>query len=235
MAVRRQGRDIILPRNVSKETSIALEERFGVSTLDSDGQPICHRKRRGNKGLCINPAGEGTAHPGYGPCHFHGGDKLSPEKRELESRSYHLVVKHKRLREILEYEDARGQVDNLDSEIVLIRSMIRLLAERFGMVVEESDAGSYDIIEDSLLAFEPLRAQATDMVKLVDALSGTIKRKYEVLQIAQAVVPRETVRAYVSQIQSILNQTLRNRCPNCGFLHNMQERCLTALALLGSL
>jgi hypothetical protein len=70
---------------------------------------------------------------------------------------------------------------------------------------------------------------------MVDRLSETIKRKYEVMKIAGEVIPRETVRAYVEQVITILNQTLRNTCPECNHNHNLRDRCLAALDILGSL
>lgn len=215
-------------REIPPPTLQALEEYYGPPILDSNGQAICGVERIGDsKRACMREAGWGTVHSGYGPCKDHGGEKntgLSPRTRV---GSYGVVIAHQRLRDLYFDEERRENPDDLDREVLLIRAILMLLAEQFGMEISEDDPDTFKVTSIS--------AHANEVGKMVDRLSETIKRKYEVMKIAGEVIPRETVRAYVEQVITILNQTLRNTCPECNHNHNLRDRCLAALDILGSL
>lgn len=218
---------------VSNVITKAQEEQYQQNVF-RDERPICGRE--GYKGrVCENTAGSGTDHLGLGPCVQH------ENKKERESRlllapvknASTIVLRHQRLRELVDTERMRENLDSLDNEIVLLRAMIGLLSEKYGFVIGEDDEGNRE--EMPAVTFSQFDEQSRAIAKLIDSLSGTIRRKWEVLQLGGAIIPRETVRAYISQIQAILNQTLRNSCPKCGAVHNMRENALAALRLLGGL
>ena len=218
----------------AKEAEIALEERYGPPILNADGNPICGRDKKGTERRCTKSAGWGTVHSGYGPCKTHGGEGHSDlEVRDENSGSYNLVIKHQRLAELFRQEMKVADPDNLDKEITLIRSMIKLLAENFGA----GDNIDFEAAIEGKLdgTFTTIRDEAIDIAKLVDNLSSTIRKKHEVLRMAGEMISRDVVRAYMLQIQLVLNNTLRNTCQHCRRTTNARDQCLAALQALGNL
>ena len=214
------------------ESDLQNMERFGKPNLSPSGKEICGEPLSGkNKGECTLRPGAGTTHEGFGPCYHHGGDN---NKQALEiARSTDgvdvRVIKHTRLRQLFEQERNKENIDNIDGEIALISSMIQLTGETFGMKMKED--GTYvEVSSNSLLA-----AQAHSLSVLIDRKTVLIKRKWELLQIAGDVFEKGRVRAYVSSIQTVINDILRDECRNCGAKHNMRERVFAAFKLIGSL
>ena len=118
---------ITVPSNGKEYTS--LEEFYGEPQLSSDGDPICGRGKK-ITGIWRFEAGWGTDHVGFGPCKHHDNetrmDIALPEKGRV---IYSGIAKNPRLKEHLQQEEKRGELDNLDGEIVLLRSMLKILVE----------------------------------------------------------------------------------------------------------
>ena len=213
-------------------TSAELEEHYGENQKDSDGSPICGRGKKLG-GVCRFEAGWGTDHVGFGPCKHHD----SEEKMEiaLPSRGrviYSGIAKNDRLKEHLVQEEKRSELDNLDGEIVLLRAMLKILVEKYGeKMVDDETLDLFEYGTD----FETVDAQTKSLVNLVDKISSSIKRKYEVLQIAGSTITRERVRDYVNQIQLALGQVLRNECTHCKKLHHQRDNAIDAIRRVGEL
>jgi hypothetical protein len=209
-----------------------LTRRFG-----EDEPLLCQGVRnplQTNHGLCTKLAGWGTTHTGVGACKLHGGEKrLDYHTKEEE---YTIQIKHIRLKQLYEEEELRsnlGQLDDTDDMIMLVRALIRVIAEEFGQALVTGEDG-IPRLEQTI---DPgvLRGQVGDIVHMIDRLSASIKRKYEILQLAGESIPREKVRAYVTRIQLILNQVLRDSCSECGHVHNMRDNAIKSLFVLGDL
>lgn len=218
----------------------ALETEFEPSEIVL-GRPVCGGRRTGHEHegeTCLALAGWGTVHKGSGPCKHHGGEAETGIDRALHASksSYISLIKHKRLREIYTYEETREQIDSVDEEIILMRSLIKLLSEQFGLGIKDGEDEDEDEDEgEELFDFNSVHDQASKLTGLIDKLSTAIKRKYEVLEIAGAVIPRDAVRAYVNQVQLELNRILRNTCRHCGAEDGQRDKALEALAKVGSL
>tara|TARA_Y100000310_G_scaffold39329_1_gene36929 strand:+ start:1968 stop:2681 length:714 start_codon:yes stop_codon:yes gene_type:complete len=234
-------RDSTLPAAAQEVITENYDESFGEPVYNGVGQVICARNK-GNEKLCMKEAGYGTQHLGTGPCKFHGGvlknqtdamqiiDRVG--KNGQVNQSYSVIIQHERLKELMEYEDARESIDNLDDEIRLTRAMIRLYLEGFGFAAKTNKEGELIVKEKHV---SQLGSQAGEIIILVKALKDIIKGKYEILQIAQATIPREVVRAYILRIELILNKTLRDTCPHCKKSHDMRTTVLDAIKLIGNL
>ena len=214
---------------VSEPLHRQMISEWGEPVRDQEGNPICGSPSQ--SGLqCNRVAGYGTPHLGYGICALHGGERrMIP----LDVRDgYKALVKHQRLRELLTEEAANPNIDSLDGEIILLRAFIKLLAEKFGFE---------QVYHDGKPSFEPIEGfgafveQIMPVAKLLERLTDAIERKYTILGIAGAVIPRDTVRAYMNQVQLVLLKTLRNDCPMCHKTHGMKDQAIGALELLGSL
>ena len=145
---------------------------------------------------------------------------------------YSGVAKNDRLKDHLVDEENRGELDNLDGEIVLLRAMLKILVEKYGERVVDDEL--LDILEFGT-DFDTIDKQTRALVNLVDKISTSIKRKYEVLQIAGSTITRERVREYVNSIQLALGQSLRNECPHCKKLHNQRDTAIEAIRRVGEL
>ncbi len=218
---------------MSTTTISQLEEHYGEPQRSEDGTAICGRGKKA-KGICRFEAGWGTDHVGYGPCKHHD----SEDRMELSNVAqrgrviYSGIAKNDRLRDHLHNEEKRGELDNLDGEIVLLRAMLKILVEKYGEKTVDDEA--LDILEFGT-DFETIDAQTKALVNLVDKISTSIKRKYEVLQIAGSTITRERVREYVNNIQLALGQVLRNECPHCRKLHNQRDTAIEAIRRVGEL
>lgn len=206
---------------------------------DNDQPVICGAQRLDGliTGICMREAGWGTTHIGEGECRDH---EVKDDAISVTSDNvYSLDVKHKRLKELVESEEARsklGTIDNLDGEIKLLRAMIRITAEAFGQELQvqgEGDDASFSVVE--VEDPDVLRSHVSSITHFVDRLSTLIKRKYEILHISGETIPRERVRQYVTSIQIILNNTLRDICSECGHKHGMQSEVLKQLYILGDI
>ena len=215
------------------ETTIAeLEEHYGQPQVSDDGITLCGRGKKLN-GICRFEAGWGTDHVGYGPCKHHDTEnrmELTPVERGRVI--YSNVATNSRLKEHLHQEEKRTELDNLDGEIVLLRAMLKILVEKYGEKV--LDGETLDLLEFGT-DFETVDLQTKSLVNLVDKISSSIKRKYEVLQIAGSTITREKVRNYMNQIQLALGQTLRNECPHCHKLHNQRDNAIESIKRVGEL
>jgi len=217
-------------------------------TLNTDGDPVCGATRvRSDTGAlrggpCNRDAGWGTMHPGEGKCREHGGDASTTLDITITDRvrgkSYREVVKHQRLQELIAEEENLGDLDNLDGEIVLIRAMLKLMAESFGLTLtftEEGLAQTNEGYEKRSEAYISLNSQAKSVIELMNLLSSTLKRKYEILQISNEVIPRPVVRHYITQLTLAAQRTLRNSCSKCKQEHRMRDNLMAAWALIGDI
>jgi hypothetical protein len=216
---------VTIPENQEE----VLRERFGDPEI-LDGRAICGLVLKHNKeGRCMLDPGWGTIHLGFGPCKHHGGDTGDLRMAPVDTEAYSSIVKYDRLRKALSVEESRENLDNLDGEIILIRAMIRVTAEDFGLALNDDG----EVVQSSNPG--AIRGHALEITTLIDRLTSSIKRKYEVLQIAGETIPRERVRSYINQLQLILNQTLRDQCQFCSRTHNLRSMTFDALALLGDI
>ena len=232
--------------NVSESTTQRIEGEVLESSLeayhpDNDQDEICGERRLEglvDRGICMREAGWGTMHLGIGKCKDHE-DKDEQSISVMSDNVYAIDVKHKRLKEFVESEEARsklGSIDNLDGEILLLRAMIRVTSEVFGEELRlkgEGEDATFSVIESQ----DPdvLRSHTSNTVHYVNQLSTLIKRKYEILHISGETIPRERVRQYVTSIQIILNNILRDTCSECGHKHGMQGEVLKQLYILGDI
>lgn len=228
--------------------SQVVEETSTEIVLNVDGEVVCGatRVRADTGGLrggpCNRDAGWGTMHPGEGHCKDHGGDASTTLDITITDRakgkSYREVVKHQRLQELIAEEEDLGDLNNLDGEIVLIRAMLKLASESFGLTMNFTAEGLADTDEgwekrsEAYLAFNP---QAKQLIELMNLLSSTLKRKFEILQISNEVIPRPVVRHYITQLTLAAQRTLRNSCARCKHEHNMRDNLMTAWALIGDI
>jgi len=213
-------------------TLAELEEHYGEPQLSTDGDPICGRGKKLG-GVCRFEAGWGTDHVGFGPCKHH--DNEDRMKIALPNKGrviYSGIAQNARLREHLQQEEKRGELDNLDGEIVLLRAMLKILVEKYGEKMLDDE--TLDLLEFGT-DFATVDAQTKSLVNLVDKISTSIKRKYEVLQIAGSTLTRERVRGYVNEIQLALGQVLRNECPSCKKLHHQRDNAIEAIRRVGEL
>lgn len=227
--------------------SLMLEPLEEV-VVNVDGEAICGGIRTGgepgrpSRGTCNRNAGWGTTHPGEGKCREHGGEAATELDASVSARvrgkSYREVVKHQRLSELIAEEENFGDLDNLDGEIVLIRAMLKLLAESFGLTLtftEEGLAQTAEGYEKRSEAYISLNSQAKSVIELMNLLSSTLKRKYEILQISNEVISRSVVRHYITQLTLIAQRTLRNSCAKCRHAHNQRDNLIAAWKLIGDI
>tara|TARA_Y100000310_G_C20686859_1_gene819564 strand:- start:1 stop:651 length:651 start_codon:yes stop_codon:yes gene_type:complete len=216
---------------------------MSTQTIEPTGkhldQPICGAVKLKGKGksepeqddICGLTAGWGTDHLGTGRCRLHPLTSVA----EIDNRfSYEEVLQNPRLVEIYREQEAQADLDNLDKEIVLLRSLVVVVAENFGVELKK-DEDSNEILLNIVENPSVLRGQASQVIGVVRELTSAIKRKYEVLQIAGETIPREKVIQYVTQVRMVLNQTLRDHCPNCHENIHMRENAAEALSLIGDL
>tara|TARA_R110000824_G_scaffold82277_7_gene206297 strand:- start:1332 stop:2048 length:717 start_codon:yes stop_codon:yes gene_type:complete len=219
--------------NLMAQTFSELEEHYGEPQRGEDGNAICGRGKKSG-GVCRFEAGWGTDHVGFGACKYHDSeDRMNlPNIVQRGRVIYSGVAKNDRLKEHLVDEENRGELDNLDGEIVLLRAMLKILVEKYGERVVDDEL--LDILEFGT-DFDTIDKQTRALVNLVDKISTSIKRKYEVLQIAGSTITRERVREYVNSIQLALGQSLRNECPHCKKLHNQRDTAIEAIRRVGEL
>tara|TARA_Y100000310_G_scaffold345002_1_gene461100 strand:- start:14640 stop:15287 length:648 start_codon:yes stop_codon:yes gene_type:complete len=213
-------------------------EEVALQEIVIDDEPVLCREERWevgkskSTGTCMKMAGWGTDHLGEGACKDHEVKEISLRDENV----YVLDVRHKRLNELVASENARselGGLDNLDNEIVLLRAMIRMSAEKFGFdLIPDGDDG---LIVGEVEDPSAIRQHIATITHFIDRLSQLIKRKYEILHISGETISRERVRSYVTNIQIILNDELRDSCSECGHKHNMRKKALDKMFVLGDL
>jgi len=206
----------------------ALEDRYGPAREKCQVE----REFNGRKGPesttpCIATAGWGTDHVGYGPCSVH--------EVEEKTKGVPLVIKNERLSEIVKGLKEEGGLENLDSEILLLKGLIYFTAEHVGVKASVDEDGVVTLETNPSHPPTSFLADATYISRTIDRLSETIKRKYEILQIAGMVIPRDAVRSYLQQLSTSIDQVLRDTCSECGHEHGMRDKVITALELLGDL
>jgi hypothetical protein len=223
--------------SAAREVDNALVEQFGTPVLNSDGQPICGEKAKDTGSPCLKIAGWGTKHLGFGPCKDHGGE----DKRHIMmfedppmSGSYSLVIKNQELRDIIHQEELSGEVDRLDDEILLARSMIKYLVGHFEGV-ETYEKTDDDGNVTTHMSLERAHGEVRELAKLINLLSDTIEAKYRVMQIAGNIVSRDVVSAYIQQVIAVLDRTLRNTCMYCKRTTNQRDQAITALDSIGGI
>jgi hypothetical protein len=210
-----------------------LEEEFGSPILDEQGRAICGARKL-RDGNCNRLAGWGTVHSGVGPCKEHGGRIETAIVQTSTQQDYRLYLKHVRLRELYEEQTSEENIDALDNEIMLLRAMLRLMSEQFGVDIlseSEEDPGADELI----VQFNATSSQVNAIGKNVKILGDLIEQKYRLMHIAGQAMPREAVEAYVNQIRTILAGVLKNQCLNCGTEHGDANRVFTALRQLGGI
>ena len=217
---------------MTNKTLSELEEHYGDPQLSEEGEPICGRGKK-LSGICRFSAGWGTDHVGYGPCKYHDSEERMEIALPNKGRViYSGIARNERLRNHLQDEEKRGELDNLEGEIVLLRAMLKILVEKYGEKIVDDE--TLDILEFGT-DFETIDAQTKSLVNLVDKITASIKRKYEVLQIAGSTITRQRVRDYMNQIQLAIGQVLRNECPHCLKLHNQRDQAIDAIKRVGEL
>ncbi len=226
-----------------EETNIAVQDdecaktdfeaRFGKSIVTKGGKSICGQSNSVQGSICHHDAGWGTEHRGFGPCVQHGG--VSDELQNVD-RSYVQVVTHHRLRQLLIEEYAAPDTDNLDNEIILLKGIIRLLAENFAIkLTYDKDGLVMDEEESEISGFWQITEQSAEIRKTINDLSNTIKKKYQVMLLAQETIPRSKVRSYVGQILNVLNTALRNTCEKCGDDNQTLNNVQASLKIIGDI
>jgi len=219
---------------IEQKELASLEEHYGKPILSDEGDPICGRGKKGG-GVCRFEAGWGTDHLGYGACKHHDSEERMDVALGDSGKGrviYSNIAQNLRLREHLQSEEKRTELDNLDGEIVLLRAMLKILVEKYGEKVIDDEL--FDILEVGT-DFDAVDQQTRSLVNLVDKISTSIKRKYEVLQIAGSTITRGRVREYVASIQLALGQVLRNECPHCHKKHNQRDQAIEAIRRVGEL
>lgn len=230
---------------LSKFIDIAGTEQTGETFYDAEDQPKCMRPNHPNtprdRGsefkVCHRDAGWGTIHLGKGACKDHGGEVVTALDKKVDKEfAYSLVVKDTRLQQLLLEEENRENIDNLDNEILLARAMIRYLAEKFGVSLNiGTEKGDEPIEVNNPIGLRLITSEIQEIMRLTAFLSSLIRKKYEIMGLAGEVLTREAVRQYVAQIQLLLNNILRNTCPECHFEHNQRDQVMAGLALIGNL
>tara|TARA_B100000029_G_scaffold161347_2_gene157307 strand:- start:87 stop:740 length:654 start_codon:yes stop_codon:yes gene_type:complete len=215
-----------------EKTISSLEEHYGSPILNEEGDSICGRGKK-DGGICRFEAGWGTDHLGFGACKHHDSETKMDISPLTKGRViYSGIAKNSRLKDHLQQEETRTELDNLDGEIVLLRAMLKILVEKYGEKVVDDEL--FDVLEYGT-DFDTVDQQTRSLVNLVDKISSSIKRKYEVLQIAGSTITRARVREYISSIQLSLGQVLRNECPHCHKKHNQRDQAIEAIKRVGDL
>lgn len=193
---------------------------------DAEGRPLCGREMiNATVPFCRQLAGAGTTHQGSGPCYQHQPDLVSSTNTKYGS-----VVSHGRLKEILIQQEAVENVNNIDGEIILVRSMIMLSAENFGLLIKDDEDGTIELSSMPDLAWQRREIQSS-----VSLLSTLIKRKYETAQIAGQIISREAIVQYMNRVQLVLDGILKNQCPSCNAEHGLRDKVIDELEKIPAL
>lgn len=211
------------------------------TVYDADGKAICGQQTskgriEGTNAICQSPAGLGTPHLGVGPCRHHGGLDVSPLDGFMQpskSLDYSLDVTNEHLARIINEEANRQDVDNIDGEIILVRSLIRFLLRYFGLQVELTSDGNLNPTDTE--AYLALNSQTKEAIRLIQQLSSLIRRKYEILATTNSVIPRDVVDAYINNIRIVLMNTLRDSCPRCHEHTGQRTAAFAGLSMIGSI
>jgi len=220
-------RSTVIEGKMDAQTLEIVQDKFGDAVFNGEGQPICGQLRD-NGQECLLVAGWGTTHAGVGPCRRHGG--MEPTELVKQEDSYALYLKHSRLRALFEEEATNENIDNLDNEIVLLRAMLKLMSEEFGVdfLAGESET-------EKLIQFNATASQIKSISQTIKQLGDLIEQKYRLMHIAGEAIPRESVRGYIGQIQNILAAVLNNQCVKCGHKHDAATKVFTSLRQLGTI
>lgn len=217
-----------------------IEQHFAEvhDTHYNGTEAVCARPTRNNS-PCTKAAGWGTVHFGYGACKLHGGEEPTAlDVKPIEPFKYSLQVTNERLKAILQEEEHNSDLDNLDGEIILVRGMIRLLSESFGLkldittIKDLSEAATSPSMTEAYLSMSD---QTRDAMRLINNLAALIKKKYEILSMADAVIPRHVVDSYINQIKVTLMNTMKNTCPSCHAETGQRDAVMIGLSLIGSI
>ena len=212
---------------------VQFEEKFGVTHFDSNDKPICARPASRGR-TCANDAGWGTDHRGMGPCLNHGGVPSGTISIDPKNNMT-LVIQNEQLRALVAAEYTAQDVDSLDDEIVLMKAMIKLLAANFGVKVYwDKDEAKLEEQED-MEGWRGLTEQSREISRTIMMLANTIKSKYQVLAVSRESIPRPEVRAYIMQVVSIIQSSLRNTCSECGHESNDLNNVIDSIQMLGGI
>lgn len=102
----------------------------GTTRAEREKLPICGAKYAKRKGVCQNPAGKGTDHPGEGRCKFHGGATQVKGTRHEVGR-YSDLKARPRLRELIDKFATDETPGDLSHEITLLRALLQDYVERY--------------------------------------------------------------------------------------------------------
>jgi hypothetical protein len=195
---------------------------------------VCGRERKNpspGERLCIQVAGYRTDHLGEGACIDHEGGSAMLDTNG--GGTYSTVITNPSLRKYFEAQITnKDEMDNLDNEIALMRSMIMWSVEQFGTKILMDAEGNLITIDVSP---QELRKDISEFTGVIQKLSQAIKAKYEIHQIAAEMIPRGQVRAYMAQVQTILNNVLRDTCSQCKHEHGMRTKTIQTLTGLSTL
>jgi hypothetical protein len=206
-------------------------------------ESVCGRERKNpspGEELCIQTAGYRTEHVGEGACIDHEGQNgkvdlaiIGTDPSNGHDASYSMVITHPQLLKYFEAQMTnKGELDNIDNEIALMRSMIMWSVEQFGKRVLIDKEGEAFIVD---VAPQELRKDIADFTGIIQKLTQAIKAKYEIHQIAAEMIPRGQVKAYMAQVVTILNNVLRDTCSQCKHEHGMRTKTIQTLQGLSAL
>ena len=242
MAVEQDGTLVLTTEDTLKDTCTLtqFEDKYGETRFDHTGKAICGRERFNTAGsppkrtrLCANDAGWGTDHRGHGPCVSHGG---VPNGTIDPDRNLTTVVENEQLRAILAAEYEAHNIDSLDDEIILLKAMIKMLAATFAIKVIWDGDGLAEVEPgEELEGWRGLTEQSREIGRTITQLANVQKSKYQILQMARETIPRSDVQAYIGQIITIIQNSLRNSCEHCGHEHNMLNNVITSMDIIGGI
>src|SRR5262245_27142449 len=76
--------------SISVDSTVPFLRRSRDGTLTKNGRPICGAPRTGRSssgaGICLNPAGFKTDHPGFGHCSYHLGNTRNHQMAAVKER-----------------------------------------------------------------------------------------------------------------------------------------------------
>lgn len=100
----------------------------GTTRAERQKLPICGAKHTKRNGVCQNPAGKGTDHPGEGRCKYHGGgaQKASPAYLEVNASP--------RLKELIDGYSTDADLLNLSRDLARMRAIVHDYIERHDQI-----------------------------------------------------------------------------------------------------
>jgi len=235
----------VLSDEYKQFTLESLREEFGPSKVDEDGRVVCGQVKQGyteddEDALCRSDAGSGTVHLGVGPCSRHGGQVPSKNAIAPVPTSVKINYKAPRLRQLMDIEMARDDINNIDGEIQSTRALANFIMEMVGVETEQIDTGEVDEDDNPIYEYRTrtvqdlkiLRQHAQEVIRLQSLVPTMVEKKFSILNIVKSLVSRTEVQAWASNVDTAIQQHVRNTCSKCGHQHGTLDRLLDALSLI---